>query len=307
MHPTEIVLYVMLFSAFGFLFAVIAGAVWEHQKKARSDRKTLSEEERDRLEVKDKLSGPSLALICLSLLSIAFDALAVFTTPVLFLIVLVGNLICNVFILRGAICMRNQESYSKAFNAVILSVIPLLSPLYWFGIPFGIWALVVLSMPKVKASFHEPNDDGENRMNSSSQSAASAWESKKLAKRVEVLRQLAQGEGLDKRAQQLFEATGETPIPYLQSTPTMLKSEVAKSTGERKFAVEGLLSKAKTYRDEIKYRESNANAGSVVGSDSQIHLHCRYCGMRLKADRKHAGKRASFPKCKHLLEIPLPL
>lgn len=57
-------------------------------------------------------------------------------------------------ILFGALKMRNLENYGMAMAAAIIACIPCCgSPCYILGIPFGIWALVVLNDAQVKASF----------------------------------------------------------------------------------------------------------------------------------------------------------
>jgi hypothetical protein len=71
---------------------------------------------------------------------------------------IVGNgfaLLFNLATLFGAYKMMNLESYSAARSAAIISVIPVCSPCILLGIPFGIWALVVLNNPMVKASFRQ--------------------------------------------------------------------------------------------------------------------------------------------------------
>jgi hypothetical protein len=59
----------------------------------------------------------------------------------------------NIVILIGAIKMQRLQSYSWAKVAAILAVIPCVGPCYLLGIPFGIWALVVLSRPSVRQAF----------------------------------------------------------------------------------------------------------------------------------------------------------
>ena len=56
-------------------------------------------------------------------------------------------------ILFGALKMKKCRSYGWAMTASILAVIPCVSPCCLVGIPIGIWALVVLSKPEVKAQF----------------------------------------------------------------------------------------------------------------------------------------------------------
>jgi hypothetical protein len=59
----------------------------------------------------------------------------------------------NVAIALGSISMLRLKSYSSAYLAAILSLIPLCSPCVLLGIPFGIWALVLLNRPEVKQRF----------------------------------------------------------------------------------------------------------------------------------------------------------
>ena len=52
----------------------------------------------------------------------------------------------------GAIGMIRQKGYSAAFTAAIIAVIPICSPCFVLGIPFGIWAIVLLLKPEVRES-----------------------------------------------------------------------------------------------------------------------------------------------------------
>lgn len=56
-------------------------------------------------------------------------------------------------VLWGGISMLQVKNFGVAYAAAIISVIPCCSGCYFVGIPFGIWALVVLNRPEVKASF----------------------------------------------------------------------------------------------------------------------------------------------------------
>jgi hypothetical protein len=49
--------------------------------------------------------------------------------------------------------MQSLRSYGFAFAAAILAMIPCLTPCCVLGLPFGIWALVVLNKPEVKSQF----------------------------------------------------------------------------------------------------------------------------------------------------------
>ena len=58
-----------------------------------------------------------------------------------------------VMISVGGAKMAFMESYSMARWGAILACIPVISPFLIWGIPFGIWALIVLKSPKVKDAF----------------------------------------------------------------------------------------------------------------------------------------------------------
>lgn len=76
--------------------------------------------------------------------------------PVGFMLHGLGILIC-LFILYGALKMKKLENYGLSVAVTIVAMIPCLapclSPCCLVGIPIGIWALVVLNKPEVKASF----------------------------------------------------------------------------------------------------------------------------------------------------------
>jgi hypothetical protein len=57
------------------------------------------------------------------------------------------------FILFGGIMMLKRKSYGLCMAASILAMIPCLSACCPIGIPIGIWALVILAKPEVKALF----------------------------------------------------------------------------------------------------------------------------------------------------------
>ncbi len=65
----------------------------------------------------------------------------------------IGLLVSGV-IFFGAMKMKNLESYGLAMTASIISMIPCFSPCCLLGLPIGIWAVVVLSKPEVKSTFH---------------------------------------------------------------------------------------------------------------------------------------------------------
>ncbi|HWN94145.1 MAG TPA: DUF4339 domain-containing protein [Methylomirabilota bacterium] len=50
--------------------------------------------------------------------------------------------------------MRKLESYGLVMTATILSMLPCTSSCCCIGLPIGIWILIVLAKPEVKAGFH---------------------------------------------------------------------------------------------------------------------------------------------------------
>jgi len=63
------------------------------------------------------------------------------------------EVIIGIIIIVGALKMKRLESYGFAMAAAVLSMIPYLSPCCCLGLPFGIWAIVVLSDGQVRAAF----------------------------------------------------------------------------------------------------------------------------------------------------------
>ena len=64
------------------------------------------------------------------------------------------GILVSLLIFIGALKMKNLQNYALAMAASIISMIPCISPCCLLGLPFGIWALVVLSKPEVKSAFH---------------------------------------------------------------------------------------------------------------------------------------------------------
>lgn len=62
-------------------------------------------------------------------------------------------LILGVFTLMAGVRMRQRRSYGLVIVGIIFGMLPCLSPCCCTGLPFGIWALVVLSNPEVRNSF----------------------------------------------------------------------------------------------------------------------------------------------------------
>jgi hypothetical protein len=59
----------------------------------------------------------------------------------------------HLVVMFGALQMWRLRWYRLAKSAAIISMVPLCAPFVILGIPFGIWAIVVLSRPEVKNAF----------------------------------------------------------------------------------------------------------------------------------------------------------
>ncbi len=62
-------------------------------------------------------------------------------------------IVTSSFVLYGGWQMHKLRSRTMAQVAAVLSVIPCIAPCYCGGLPFGIWALVVLGKPEVRDGF----------------------------------------------------------------------------------------------------------------------------------------------------------
>ena len=65
----------------------------------------------------------------------------------------VPRVISCTFIIFGSFHMRRLKSYAVSMASSVLSVVPCMTCCFCVGIPFGIWAIVVLSRADVRASF----------------------------------------------------------------------------------------------------------------------------------------------------------
>jgi len=59
----------------------------------------------------------------------------------------------GVLIVACALKMMKLEAWNAALAAAIVAIVPCLSPCCLLGLPVGIWALVILADPEVKAHF----------------------------------------------------------------------------------------------------------------------------------------------------------
>jgi hypothetical protein len=59
----------------------------------------------------------------------------------------------SLVLISGAFSMLRQGSYLWATTTCVLALVPILGPCYVIAIPFGIWGLIVLRRPAVRAAF----------------------------------------------------------------------------------------------------------------------------------------------------------
>jgi Flp pilus assembly protein protease CpaA len=64
------------------------------------------------------------------------------------------GIVVAVFIIYAALKMKELSQYGLCMAASILAMIPCISPCCIIGLPIGIWCLVILTRPDVKAAFH---------------------------------------------------------------------------------------------------------------------------------------------------------
>lgn len=53
----------------------------------------------------------------------------------------------------GALKMKNLENFNLSLAAAIIAILPCVGPCCCLGLPVGIWSLVVINKPEVKAAF----------------------------------------------------------------------------------------------------------------------------------------------------------
>ena len=109
------------------------------------------------------LRGPGIWLSLISIVSIlqilagqAVRAAAVAPTLDFFvqLALLFGVVLVQAFVLFSARQMLTGKNYGVCMAGAIIACIPMLTPLLVIGVPFGIWAVIVLRRPEVKAEFN---------------------------------------------------------------------------------------------------------------------------------------------------------
>ena len=114
----------------------------------------------------DEIKGPAIALMVVSILCLAITGLGLIVdivvvlaqgtlTPEIMVRIIWGVVLffTSSFVLFGAIRMIKMRDHGIAKAASIVAIIPFLGPCCLLGIPFGIWALVVLNKPHVRSAF----------------------------------------------------------------------------------------------------------------------------------------------------------
>ncbi len=117
-------------------------------------------------EAKKRLAPPARALIVMASFSAVYYSIACVSylvvwsglgetpaNPMTWFVLPFLMFGVHVFQSIGAAKMGFLESQRLAYAGAILSVIPVLSPLIYVGIPFGIWALVLLRQPEISQAF----------------------------------------------------------------------------------------------------------------------------------------------------------
>ncbi len=124
----------------------------------------------ERREVIRALRGPSMGLLVLSVTwgGFALFGIVVLTALTILWFVRKGEfqlflsldelpqlltMLPSLFIAYGAWCMRSSRRYGVSVAAAIVACLPFLSPWIFLGIPFGIWALVLLRRQDVREAF----------------------------------------------------------------------------------------------------------------------------------------------------------
>lgn len=135
------------------------------------------------IDAQQKVSGPAIGLIVTAIIGIIFQTIMLLVnvfsigmlskfqemqpsqgpegvemfirlfTGVFAVVGFIFAIIVTVLMIFGGIRMKNLQSWGLALTASILAMIPCLSPCCLIGLPIGIWALVVLMKPEVKAAF----------------------------------------------------------------------------------------------------------------------------------------------------------
>jgi len=117
-----------------------------------------------------QVSGPAIALIVIGSLSLLGGLLSLARLTVfgfgfpgnaapaamvggVGLLITFASLALSVLIIIGGIKMKNLQNYGLAMAASIVAMTPCIGACCILGLPFGIWAVVVLSNESVRSAF----------------------------------------------------------------------------------------------------------------------------------------------------------
>lgn len=129
-------------------------------------------------EAKSAVAGPAIALMVISAVAVVLGVLGLmgdaflllsgaveqleemndssvskYTTITVRIIWGAALVLASAYVFYGALQMKQLTNYTAARTAAMISVVPCLGPCCFLGIPFGIWALVVLSKPEMRDAF----------------------------------------------------------------------------------------------------------------------------------------------------------
>jgi hypothetical protein len=75
--------------------------------------------------------------------------------------ILLGRILLDILTIQGSLQGLRLASFRDARRAATMAAIPILSPLFFLGMPFGIWALVILSTQSVQRGFRSGSLSGD--------------------------------------------------------------------------------------------------------------------------------------------------
>ena len=122
-------------------------------------------------QIRRRVSRPGMALMILGSIASVFPAVKIISLTIFLLThglglssmishpiipqILVdgGFFMLWLLISIGGAKLAFMESYRLARTAAAIACVPLMTPFIVIGIPFGIWGLILLKDPKVKAAF----------------------------------------------------------------------------------------------------------------------------------------------------------
>lgn len=137
---------------------------WDDDFRRRRRRRRR----RNRDSASGQLLGPAIGLISTAILGLLLGLMCLLVGPLMLgdaqnpdertdaIEVIVSapiELITSLIVLIGAIAIFRMKNYQLAMAGSIVAMVPCLSPCCVFGIPFGIWGMVILSRPDIKRAF----------------------------------------------------------------------------------------------------------------------------------------------------------